>query len=169
MVIEIYLFCHVISQDHMIKDYVTLRMKAPPGKSQFCMFNGHRHRGSGYNMLYSHNFKWLLSFWSLWLTVGKSIIKITSLTNFFCQMIQNRKTWWKIYYSLVSNQENENHQTISNKNYINISLIDIFGYFQSKTQSDFWYIQISEGYWKKLTARIGYCELRKRGINKTSG
>ena len=82
----------------------------------FACFNGHRHRGSGYNMLYSHNFKWLLSFWSLWLTVGKSIIKITSLTNFFCQMIQNRKTWWKIYYSLVSNQENENHQTISNKN-----------------------------------------------------
>ena len=85
----------MISQDHMIKDYVTLRMKAPPGKSQFCMFNGHRHRGSGYNMLYSHNFKWLLSFWSLWLTVGKSIIKITSLTIFFCQMIQNRKAWWK--------------------------------------------------------------------------
>lgn len=95
MVIEIWLFCHVISQDHVIKDHVTLRMKAPPGKSQFCMFNGHRHCGSGYNMSYSHNFKWLLSFWSLWLTVGKSIIKITSLTIFFCQMIQNRKAWWK--------------------------------------------------------------------------
>lgn len=60
----------------------------------------------------------LNGFWVL-VTVdcGKSIItKITSLTNFFCQMIQNRKAWWKIYYSLVSNQENENHQTISNKN-----------------------------------------------------
>ena len=57
----------MISQDHVIKNYVTLRVKAPPGKSQFCMFNSHRHRGSGYNMLYSHNFKWLLSFGHCWL------------------------------------------------------------------------------------------------------
>ena len=39
------LFCHVISQDHVIKGHVTLWMRAAYGKSPSSKFGGYRHRG----------------------------------------------------------------------------------------------------------------------------